>query len=351
MKTELQAWRVLAQLCVIALGLIAIVGSGGGGALGLPDTSCLNTPQGCGGTPVTPPQPTATVTAEPGIVQVGTAVTFTASTDATSPTYRWCRQPKGATSCADIVGATGASYTLAAANLGDDGAGFQVSIHGSNGDAVAGSVIAVSSMPPVAFTDTEFADGDWRLAALANPALPGFKFSASRTSSGGNPGAFRLLSVDLPLELRAVNLFNTRAVPYDPSLQGAIYLIEFSLDCNNIAVSLDPNSANFRNYWLPTLEQGARRFLPYDSAGITCFAGGWYSRGWLGLGATAFRLVDGPACGAAETCPDFSSQGAPIHLGLAYNVELRSPLPAASAASAPHFEQGLDNWKATVWRH
>ena len=348
MNTESPRWRVLAQSCVIALGLIAIVGSGGGGAIGFPDTSCLNTPQGCGGTPVTPVMPTATVTAEPRIVQVGTAVTFTASTDASAPTYRWCRLPKGAASCADIVGANGASYTLAAANLGDDGAGFQVSIHGSNGDAAAGSVIAVSSLPAVAFADTEFLDADWGLVALANPALPGFKFSASRASSGGNPDAFRRLSLDLPLEVRTVNLLNTRTTSaYDPATQGAIYLIEFSLDCNNIAVSVDPS---FSNYWLPTLEQGGRRFMPDRNAGNTCFAGGWNTRGWLGFGATAFKLVDGPACGSAETCPDFSSQGAPIHLGLAYNVELRSPLPAAGA-SAPHFEQGLDNWKATVWRH
>ena len=237
---------------------------------------------------------------------------------------------------------------MAAANLADDGAGFQVSIHGSNGDAVAGSTLAVSSMPPLAFTDTEFLDADWRLVALASPPLPGLQFSASHAGSGGNPDAFRLLSLDLPLEVRTVNLLNTRTAAYDPAAQGAIYLIEFRLDCDIVAAAVD---ASFSNYWLPALEQGGRLYLPDRNGGNSCFAPGWNTKAWLGFGATAFKRVDGPACGAGETCPDFSSQGAPIHLGLAYNVELRSPLPAASAASAPHFSQGLDNWKATVWRH
>jgi hypothetical protein len=342
-----RALRALVQLCIAALGLLAIVGSGGGaGSLGFPDTSCLNTPQGCGGTPP-PAQPTATMTVDHLVVQVGSAVNFAVSTDAKSPTYRWCRQPKGAATCADIVGVSGPTYTLASANLADDGASIQVNVHGSNGDALAGAILAVSSMPPLAFGDTEFADSDWNLVALVTPPLPGLKFSASQSSSDGNPGAFRRLSLDLPLEVRTVNLISTRAsTPYEPGTQGAVYVIEFSLDCNNIAVTL---ASSFSNYWLPTLEQGGRRFLPDRNAAATCFSPGWNTRGWLGFGAAAFKQVDGPACGTGEACPDFSSQGAPIRLGLAYTVELRSPLPAAGA-SAPHFEQGLDNWRATVWR-
>ena len=348
MSHEHRMGRALAQLGIAALGLITLVGSGGGGSIGIPDTSCLNTPQGCGSTPPPPAQPTASVTPTRPIVQVGTAVSFTVSTDATSPTYRWCRQPQGATTCADIAGASSSSYTLAAANLSDDGATFQVSVHGSNGDALAGSVVAVSSMPPLPLADAEFPDSDWTLVALATPPLPSLRASATHTASGGNPGAYRLISIDLPLEVRTVNLLNLQASPsYSPATQGAIYLIEFSLDCNNLAVALD---ASFSNYWLPALEQGGRRFLPDRNAGATCFSPGWTTRGWLGFGAAVFKQVDGPACGEGEACPDFSSQGTPIRLGLAYTVELRSPLPAATAASAPHYDQGLDNWKATVWR-
>jgi hypothetical protein len=39
--------RGLLHLIIVVLGLVTIIGSGGGGSLGFPDTSpCLNTPQG-----------------------------------------------------------------------------------------------------------------------------------------------------------------------------------------------------------------------------------------------------------------------------------------------------------------
>ena len=339
--------RALVHLSIVALGLATIVGSGGGGALGFPDTSCLNTPQGCGSPP--PAQPTASLTPQLPIVEVGTPLHFNVGTDVTSPTYHWCWQPKGAGTCTEIAGVGGPNYTLAAANLVDDGAIVQVTVNGTNGEARSGTAVAVSSMPAVNFTDTEFPESDWSLVTVANPPLPGFSFSASHVASNGNPAAYRLLVLDLPLEVRTVSLLDsTSAAVYNLATQGAIYLIEFSLDCNNIAVA---RNSSYANYWLPTLEQGGRRFMPDRSAGATCFSPGWYTRSWLGFDATAFKLVDGPSCVPGESCPDFSSQGLPIRLGMAYNVELRSPLPAASAASAPHFEQGFDNFKAIVWRH
>jgi hypothetical protein len=340
-----RAARALLHVGIVALGLASIVGSGGGGAIGFPDTACLNTPQGCGTPP--PAQPTASVSPQRPIVQVGMPLRFDVITDVSSPSYQWCRQSGGTAVCTDIAGANGPSYTVAAANLGDDGAIFLVTVSGSNGVAKAGSLVAVSSMPAVVLTDTGFTEGVWSLTAVAGPPLPGLNFSASRPVTGGNPGPYRLLSVDLPLEVRTVTLLDTSAAAvYDPATQGAIYVIEFSLDCNNIAVARDPHYAN---YWLPTLEQGGRRFLPDRNAGATCFSPGWNTRGWLGFEALGFKLIDGPACGAGEACPDFSATGLPIRLGLAYNVELREVSPSASPP--PHFEQGLDNFKATVWRH
>ncbi len=338
--------RALLHSSIVALGLATVVGSGGG-AIGFPDTSCLNTPQGC--SPPPPAQPTASLAPWRPIVQVGAPLHFNVSTDVTSPTYHWCRKPKGADRCTEIAGVSGSNYTLEAANLADDAVVIQVTVTGSNGEAVAGTVVAVSSMPAVTFTDTEFPESDWSLVTVANPPLAGLPFSAKRVGSGGNPGAYRLLIADLPLEVRTVNLLNsTGAAVYDPATQGAIYLVEFSLDCNNIAVAFAPT---YSQYWLPTLEQGGRRFMPDRNAGATCFSPGWYTRSWSGFDATAFKLADGPSCGVGEACPDFSSQGVPMRMGMAYIVELRSPLPPASAASAPHFEQGFDNFKASVWRH
>ncbi len=340
-------WRGLVLAGVVTIGLVGIVGSGGG-AIGFPDTSCLNTPQGCGGTSP-PAQPSVSMTPQRPIVEVGKPLHFNVSTDAISPTYRWCWKPKGADACTEIAGVTGPNYTLEAANLADDGGLVLATVTGGNGEATAGTLVAVSSMPAVTFTDTEFPESDWSVVTIANPPLSGLLFSAKRIASGGNPGAYRLLMLDLPLEVRTVNLLNSSAAAvYDPATQGAIYLIEFNLGCNNIAVTINPS---YSNYWLPVLEQGGRRFIPDRNAGATCYSPGWYTRGWVAFDAAGFKLVDGPSCGASESCPDFSSQGLPLRLGMAYNVELRAPLPAASTASAPHFEQGFDNFKAAVWRH
>lgn len=341
--------RALMHLGIVIVGLTTIVGSGGGGvSLGLPDTApCVDTLQGC--SPPPPAPPTAIVTPQRPIVQVGTPVQFSVGSDVKSPTYHWCWQPKGAATCTEIAGANGAGYVLAAASLADDGAQLQVTVQGGNGQAVGGALVAVSSLPAIDIADAEFAESDWNTVMVAVPPLPGSPFSATRVDSGGNPGAYRLLVVDLPLEVRTVNLLNsTAAAVYDPSAQGAVYRIEFSLDCKNVAVARSPT---YIQYWLPALEQNGRRFIVESTAAASCFSPGWYARSWPGLDATYFRLVDGPACGSGETCPDFSGQGLPMRLGMAYSVDLRSPLPEAGAASAPHFEQGFDNFHAAVWRH
>jgi hypothetical protein len=61
-------------------------------------------------------------------------------------------------------------------------------VHGSNGDALAGSWVAVSSMPPLPVTDAEFLPGDGTLATLANPPLAALKASAVQSGSSGTPG-------------------------------------------------------------------------------------------------------------------------------------------------------------------
>ena len=59
-----------------------------------------------------------------------------------------------------------------------------------------------------------------------------------------------------------------------------------------------------------------------------------------------FEFVDGLACAAGESCPDFSGSGAPIRLGLVGGADDRGGgvvLPVQTA-------HGFDNWKVTVWR-
>ena len=147
-----ESWRRLALLAIVALGLVAIVGSGGG-TLGFPDDGfcgeCINQP--------TPP--TVSVRPKRVTVQVGAPVTFSAYI--TSYTgglaVQWCRQSAGSSECTSIPGATTEDYTLAAANLADDGAQFRAVVSNSAGSSQDSGTLAVSAESPVIFADADFA--------------------------------------------------------------------------------------------------------------------------------------------------------------------------------------------------
>ena len=62
------------------------------------------------------------------------------------------------------------------------------------------------------------------------------------------------------------------------------------------------------------------------------------------FGATQFSQVDGPACGVAESCPDFGIGGLPIHFGFANANQGTVGFAGGSGGF------GIDNWKVTIWR-
>jgi hypothetical protein len=330
--------RRLVQATIVLLGLVAIVGSGGGGSLGFPDLSCLNSGS-CpgGGTPL----PQAYADLGPGRVttQVGGTVVFNAKTTVIEPVYRWCRAPAGDNPCAVIVGATDATYTLPAANLGDDGTTFRVTVSGTNGTAWATSRLAVSSMPGVTYQDGEFLDSEWTVTTAALPEGNGATAEVSRAATGGHPGAFRTASYTLPVTPSSVQVvYSGESAVYDPVVQGAIYLIDFSEDCINSGIS------NLLPYTAPMIEQAGRRFVATQSARY-CVATTWTGLGRSSLAAEDFELAGGPACATGEPCPDFSGSAAPIRFGLVSGADLSGGLPPPVQTG-----HGFDNWKVMVWR-
>jgi hypothetical protein len=156
--------------------------------------------------------------------------------------------------------------------------------------------------------------------------------SASRSETGGNPGAFRSLTHQLAPDAvaRSVRLFNTAlSATYDPATQGAIYVIEFLEDCTNVT------TADGLVFTLPMIAQGGRRYTPPDGFRSSCFSPGWYA------------LADGPACGAGESCPDFSASGASIRFGFVSGAQLSDGTLGGGVSRRTY---GIDNWKVTVWR-
>ena len=328
-KTPASNWRRWFLLAAIAAsGVIGIVGSGGGG-----DGWCFD----CVGT--LPPPPSVSLGLSKRTAQAGTTVVFTATvTNATNPTYRWCRRQAGDTSCVEIAGATGSTYTLVGATPADDGATFQITMMGDSGPAFAQAVLLVSSMAPVIYSDGEFLDTDWTIAADLQPPLNGPTHTESRQTSGGNPGAYRAQTIDLPLAPSSARIYSlaTKAT-YDPAVEGAIRSLDFAEDC------LESPGKPVQ----PLLEQAGRRYTATSDFTTFCVSGSWESERRPSLEVGQFQLVAGPACSAGESCPDFSAAGAPLSFGYSAFVSLSSASPPGATA---HYAFAVDNWQVTVWK-
>jgi hypothetical protein len=139
-----------------------------------------------------------------------------------------------------------------------------------------------------------------------------------------------------------VRTFHTRlAAMYSPASQGAIHVIDFAEDCLVTSVNTVP-------YLVPLLEQGGRRFMANGNSEGVCRPP-WSTRRHSSLSREAFVQADGPACGANESCPDFSGTGAPIRLGLVAIGDLGYTIAPTVAVTGPS-SLAFDNWTATVWR-
>jgi hypothetical protein len=324
--------RGLGLSAVVALGLAAIVGSGGGGALGFPPC----TGPFCDSGPLPPPAATAMVEPPFLTVLVGASASFTAQVanfDG-AVTYQWRRSNDGGNSYLDIAGATGPSYTLANANLADDRTVFQVAVRSSNGSPLlASGRLAVSRVPGLVFSDGEFLGANW-LGAAVDGATP-VTHSAERLSAGGNPGAYRRMVFQVPPGAGSARVFySALSAVYQPQLQGAVYLIDYSEDC----IALPGSEQTYSSSTL-SLEQAGRRYLA--NIDHSCTLPSWNAGARrASLAAADFRLFDGPACGAGEACPNFGANAPPMRFG---HWRIGFGTPGATVA------HGIDNWKVTVW--
>lgn len=127
---RLAGWRA-ALMTAAALALLGCGGGGGGGSAPTPSP-----------TP-TPIPPTITAQPQAATVTEGQAASFSVTATSTVPlTYQWLRG--GAT----IAGAIGATYTLNATTLGDNGAQFSVIVSNSAGN-VTSSAASLTVNPAI----------------------------------------------------------------------------------------------------------------------------------------------------------------------------------------------------------
>jgi hypothetical protein len=326
MRTAASACRRIAQAAIVVIGVVTIVGSGGG-AIGFPDTTPTFGPL--------PPTPTVSISPGEPTVQAGTIVRFDARVAHLNPpvTYQWRRDG------VDIAGATSASYVLGGAQLGDDLARFQVIASSPNDFATSVATLHVSPVPPAAYEDVDFVPSTW--SAFVASASDGATYTASQPPSGGNPGPYRLLTHQLPAGVTVLQLVHRGATAaYAPATQGAIYTIDYALDCAVVGRSaglapMDPQVAI-------TFEQ-AGRLYQLQQWTSSC-SSGWNSIRGFSLEAGDIKLLAGATCGANERCPDFTASAPPLQFGFTTWVR------TASASVAGTLDLGIDNWKVTIWK-
>lgn len=329
--------RAIALGFIVAAGLAAIVGSGGGSSGG----ECGFFSNLCNPVVDIPAFPLAAVAPARQTVQAGANVTFTSQVSGVAqPAYQWRRSSDGGASYVDIAGATGASYTLANATVADDGAVFSVQVSAGGAVVATGgqSRLLVSSLPGVVFGDGEFTDTDWLASAVATPAVNGPLHSEARVTSGGIPDAFRRMAHTMSAGPSSLRVFNLRqSTVYDPAALGAIHAIDYTEDCKVLSTA----AAGQDLVSTLLVEQAGRRYVSTFANGCQ---GVWLRFAGAAQTATNFTFVDGPPCGAGETCPDFSAAGQPLRFGF----ERRATRGAGAAAAVT--DHGIDNWQVTVWR-
>lgn len=330
--------RRVPLLALAAAGIVTIVGSGGG------DGGCIPFDAPCPGGPGYPiptvPLPGVEVVPSRATTTVGGSVVFKAvPSDASEPTYQWCRIPAAGGNCETIPGATGESFAVAGVNLSDDGARYSVRMTSGGVPAAATATLAVSSMPGVAFEDGDFLPADWTASAIVSPASGGPTYDIVRVAGGGNPDAFVSVEYSMPPQgTSSVRVLHVSLLAvWDPAAQGPIYTIDFTEDCRG---GTGVNQA----YTAPMIRQAGRTYIA-STQERECASSTWASAAVRpSLVASNFFRIDGPTCGAGESCPDFSAAGAPIQLGLVSGARVGSGNPAGNAA------HGFDNWRATLWR-
>jgi hypothetical protein len=180
----------------------------------------------------------------------------------------------------------------------------------------------------ITFSDNTFTPSDWSLTTQTKGA--GGNASAVQQSSGGNPGAYRQVTLNVigssDSEVYAFNLKNSATVT--PATTGAIISLTYSEDRKTTGQEFGP-----------AIEQGSNLYYAYGGSGGTV---GWQSTAMtFTAGATTNNLLTAFDTDVSSSVhPDFSANGAPMTFGFAAIDN--------STASSFTAVSGYDNWAIGV---
>lgn len=200
-------------------------------------------------------------------------------------------------------------------------------------------VCANAACADMAFFDGTFSNADWQVSSIFQ-GYNGGSVSGAQAGSGGNPGTYRIVNTTVngigSHPYANVLGFQQRlGATYDPTVQGAISTVDFSIDFLNINTF-----GNGQQYEIALLQNGLLYgLLPHITQTVT----GWQHDSSNGLTANDFyQIVNAPPLfyfdGAHH--PDFSATGSPISLGF-QTWTATTDVPFTLTV-------GYDNWGVTV---
>lgn len=200
------------------------------------------------------------------------------------------------------------------------------------GTAGAGLLVLLLALPAgasiISFSDGTFTPSNWSLTTQTKG--PGGDASTVQESSGGNPGNYRQVTVDViggsDSEVFAFNLKSGATV--SPASTGAIISLTYSEDRNTTGQEFGP-----------AIEQGSNLYYAYAGSGGTS---GWKSTTMtFTSGAQTNNLLTSFGTDTNSSAhPDFSATGAPMTFGFAAIDN--------STASSFTAVSGYDNWSISV---
>lgn len=191
---------------------------------------------------------------------------------------------------------------------------------------LASLCFAAASRADVVVSDASFAAGDW-LATVYFTSGGNPTHGESAAPSGGNPGAFRSMTHQVPLSSSIGVFHEFLPFTYDPAVSGAIDSLTYRED----RIEFSPPFAGAAIGANPALIQGG---VTYFGSNITFTNTSWATVQLHGLTSLSFTS-------AINTHPDFTSSGGPIRFGFARSNTSTSSLGFGTF-------HGIDNWSFTL---
>jgi hypothetical protein len=193
-----------------------------------------------------------------------------------------------------------------------------------------------ASAGTITFSDTEFDNANWtKNVPFAINGATSSDLSGGQVSTGGNPGPYLTSTTTLGGSAEALERFwALSGATYDPSAQGAVTSVSFSLDHRQFA------GFNAGHQFGLGIRQGGRVFAVHSFANVLGSFGSWQTLALSALDETDFVVSYAGNTFSTTIDADFTSGGT-MEFGIVVGL-------GNGGATNTVFTSGFDNFSVTL---